>query len=68
MTAKNSRGQKQSIKYLGEGGWEIASADYGNMTIEYDLLLNHDKENWDSSGGYDEVAYKTFFWHPMSNL
>lgn len=59
LTAKNSKGQKQNIKYLGEGSWEIASANYGNMTIEYDILLNHDKENWDNSGGYDEVTYKT---------
>lgn len=59
LTAKNNKGQKQNIKYLGEGTWEIQSATVGNYTIEYDIATEHDSENWDHCGGYDEVAYKT---------
>lgn len=59
LIAKNSKGKEQTVAYLGEGTWEITPTSGGNTTIEYDILLDHDKENWDSVGGYDEVAYKT---------
>nr|WP_294935278.1 hypothetical protein [uncultured Flavobacterium sp.] len=59
IMAKNVKGQKQTLKYLGEGTWEIQSPESGSFAIEYDILLQHDSENWDHCGGVDEVAYKT---------
>lgn len=59
ITARNNKDQKQNIKYLGDGTWEIQSATTGNYALEYDIITDHDSENWDHCGGYDEVAYKT---------
>lgn len=59
IIAKNSKGEKQIISSLGEGTWEIKSPTSGDFTIEYDIILEHDKENWSTVGGYDEIAYKT---------
>jgi len=59
LIAKNTKGKQQTVNYLGEGTWEIIPTSDGNTTIEYDILLEHDKENWESVGGYDEVAYTT---------
>ncbi|ESU28859.1 hypothetical protein FLJC2902T_14560 [Flavobacterium limnosediminis JC2902] len=59
ITAKNKKGQKQTLKYLGEGTWEIQSVSSGSFTVEYDIALDHNTENWDHCGGVDEVAYKT---------
>ncbi|MGX7668654.1 M61 family metallopeptidase [Flavobacterium pedocola] len=58
LTAKNAKGQLQTIKDLGEETWEIQSPTHGKYTIEYDILLQHDSENWDHCGGIDEVAYR----------
>lgn len=59
LLVKNQKGQKQTVTYLGEGTWEIQSTTTGTYTIEYDIITEHDSENWDHCGGYDEVAYKT---------
>ncbi|WP_136666993.1 hypothetical protein [Flavobacterium sp. H122] len=59
LTVKNDKKQNQTAKYIGDGTWEIQSATIGNYTIEYDIITEHDSENWDHCGGYDEVAYKT---------
>lgn len=59
LNVKNSKKQEQIVKYLGDGTWEIQSAATGNYAIEYDIITEHDTENWDHCGGYDEVAYKT---------
>jgi len=59
LVVKNQKGQKQDLKYVGEGTWEIQSATTGNFAIEYDIITEHGTENWDHCGGYDEVAYKT---------
>lgn len=58
LVVKNAKGKPEKINYLGEGSWEIQSAASGNFAIEYDILLDHNTENWDHCGGYDEVAYK----------
>lgn len=59
LVAKNGKKQDQIIKYIGDGTWEIQSTATGNYAIEYDIITQHDTENWDHCGGYDEVAYKT---------
>jgi len=59
LIVKNTKGQQQKIKYLGEGTWEIQSKVSGVFDLEYDIALEHDSENWDHCGGVDEVAYKT---------
>lgn len=59
LSVKNNKKQEQTVKYLGDGTWEIQSATTGNYGIEYDIITEHDNENWDHCGGYDEVAYKT---------
>lgn len=59
LSVKNNKKQEQTVKYLGDGTWEIQSTTSGNYGIEYDILTEHDNENWDHCGGYDEVAYKT---------
>jgi hypothetical protein len=59
LNVKNSKKQQEIVKYLGDGTWEIQSTATGNYTIEYDIITEHDTENWDHCGGYDEVAYKT---------
>lgn len=59
LNVKNSKKQEEIVKYLGDGTWEIQSTATGNYTIEYDIITEHDTENWDHCGGYDEVAYKT---------
>lgn len=59
VIVKNTKKQKQIVKYLGDGTWEIQSGTTGNFAIEYDIITEHDTENWDHCGGYDEVAYKT---------
>ncbi len=59
LIVKNQKDQKQTIKYLGEGTWEIESGTTGNYDVEYDIMTEHGTENWDHCGGYDEVAYKT---------
>ncbi len=58
LVVKNAKGKPEKINYLGEGSWEIQSPTSGNFAIEYDILLDHNTENWDHCGGYDEVAYK----------
>ncbi|MEW5677296.1 M1 family aminopeptidase [Flavobacterium enshiense] len=59
LTVKNTKGQKQEIKYLGEGTWEVQSKTSGIFNVDYDIALEHNTENWDHCGGVDEVAYKT---------
>lgn len=59
LIGKNNKGKKLEIKYLGEGSWEIQSATPGIFNLEYDIISEHDSENWDHCGGVDEVAYKT---------
>jgi len=59
LVVKNQKGKAQTINYLGDGTWEVQSTTTGNYTIEYDIITQHDSENWDHCGGYDEVAYKT---------
>ncbi|MCL9806269.1 hypothetical protein NAT51_12095 [Flavobacterium amniphilum] len=59
LTVKNNKKKDQIVKYLGDGTWEIQSATLGSYAIEYDIITEHNTENWEHCGGYDEVAYKT---------
>jgi predicted metalloprotease with PDZ domain len=59
LSAKNSTGQALSVKYNGDGEWNIAGKQTESFTISYYVNLQHDKFEWFEAGGVDEVSYAT---------
>jgi predicted metalloprotease with PDZ domain len=57
LAVTDSLGRRIQVQESGQKGWHLKGTDKGQkMTLEYDLILEHEQLNW--PGGIDGVAYK----------